>query len=229
MRTLTLEPIAAIHVLIPPTMRKLNIALIDIGAGTSDIAITADGTIVAYGMVPVAGDEITEALCHGYLLDFHDAERMKRKLPYDQEVSFIDILGMEHIESTTNVVAVIDESTQQLAEQISQKILELNGTAPEAVMLIGGGSLTPALPEKLAKLLQLPKARVAVRGAEAIRTLLLNGELKGPEYVTPIGIAVAAQNHPIKYLNVKLNGEEIRIFDLKKIQVGMSFSMPVGI
>jgi len=52
MEALTLEPIAAIHVLIPPSMRKLNIAFVDIGAGTSDIAITDEGTVVAYGMVP---------------------------------------------------------------------------------------------------------------------------------------------------------------------------------
>ncbi|MGZ4113128.1 MAG: cell division protein FtsA, partial [Tumebacillaceae bacterium] len=53
MAALTLEPIAAINALIPPTMRKLNLALVDIGAGTSDIALTAEGTVVAYGMVPV--------------------------------------------------------------------------------------------------------------------------------------------------------------------------------
>lgn len=39
LEALTLEPIAAINVLIPPTMRRLNVALVDIGAGTSDIAI----------------------------------------------------------------------------------------------------------------------------------------------------------------------------------------------
>ncbi|MCP6652252.1 hypothetical protein NL518_29580, partial [Klebsiella pneumoniae] len=38
MSTLTLEPIAAINVLIPTTMRHLNLVLIDVGAGTSDVA-----------------------------------------------------------------------------------------------------------------------------------------------------------------------------------------------
>ena len=46
---------------IPPSMRRLSLALIDVGAGTSDIALTKDGTVFAYGMVSVAGDEITEA------------------------------------------------------------------------------------------------------------------------------------------------------------------------
>ncbi|MEZ5335893.1 MAG: hypothetical protein R2741_11995 [Methanolobus sp.] len=50
--SVTLEPIAALNVAIPPDMRKLNIALVDVGAGTSDIAITDNGTVIGYGMVP---------------------------------------------------------------------------------------------------------------------------------------------------------------------------------
>lgn len=51
---LTLEPIAAINVAIPERFRLLNIALVDVGAGTSDISITKDGSIIAYGMIPSA-------------------------------------------------------------------------------------------------------------------------------------------------------------------------------
>src|SRR5690625_1986490 len=47
LEALTLEPIAAIHVLVPESMRRLNVALLDIGAGTSDIAISNNGTVIA--------------------------------------------------------------------------------------------------------------------------------------------------------------------------------------
>ena len=62
MRGLTLEPIAALEAVIPPTMRHLNLTLVDIGAGTSDIAFTGDGTVRAFAMVPQAGDAVTEAV-----------------------------------------------------------------------------------------------------------------------------------------------------------------------
>lgn len=220
MHTLTLEPIAAINVLIPTSMRKLNIALVDIGAGTSDIALTAEGTITAYGMVPIAGDEITEALGQAYLLDFKEAEMIKRRLHEEQEIIFSDILGVEYKQSADEMIHMIEAEVDLLAEEISKKILELNGASPQAVMLIGGGSLTPTLPEKLANQLQLPATRVAIRGTEAIKNLIGKESLQGPEFVTPLGIAVAAQSHPVKYLTATLNDEEIRIFDLKKIQVG---------
>ena len=78
--SLTLEPIAAIQVAIPEKYRMLNLALIDVGAGTSDICITNDGSIVAYGMIPSAGDGLTEVIAKHCLVDFDGAETIKRQL-----------------------------------------------------------------------------------------------------------------------------------------------------
>ncbi|MFT9847211.1 cell division protein FtsA [Aneurinibacillus sp. REN35] len=220
MRALTLEPIAAINVLVPATMRRLNVALVDIGAGTSDIAITGDGTVTAYGMVPTAGDEITDALSQAYLLDFTIAEEVKRQLSVEEEITFSDILGMEYTCTREEITGQVDEDINNLATLISNRIIELNGRAPQAVMLIGGGSLTPGLPQKIAERLQLPVARVAVRGADAIQSFTDKADLSGPEFVTPLGIAVAAEKHPIKYLTVYVNEESLRIFDLKQMTVG---------
>ena len=77
---LTLEPIAAMEVAIPEQIRLLNLALVDVGAGTSDISITKDGSIVAFGMIPFAGDEITEYIAKKYLVDFKTAEKIKQAL-----------------------------------------------------------------------------------------------------------------------------------------------------
>ena len=59
---LTLEPIAAINVAIPEKLRLLNLVMVDIGAGTSDIAVCRDGKVVGYTMATLAGDEITESI-----------------------------------------------------------------------------------------------------------------------------------------------------------------------
>src|SRR5690606_7234841 len=78
MHGLTLEPVAALEAVIPATMRHLNLALVDIGAGTSDIALTGDGMVQAFAMVPRGGDAITEAVSKAFLLDFPVAEQVKR-------------------------------------------------------------------------------------------------------------------------------------------------------
>jgi len=222
MEALTLEPIAAIHVLIPASMRKLNIAFVDIGAGTSDIAITDEGTITAYGMVPVAGDEITEAISKLYLLDFHIAEEIKRKISVQDEVTFTDILGMEYTLLSEVIIQQVENEIEGLANQIANKIIELNGKSPQAVMLVGGGSQTPRLTEKLASILNLPVQRVAVRGADAIQHKVEWPEaiLKGPELVTPVGIGISSKENPVHYLTFYVNGEIYRLFEMKTLTIG---------
>ncbi len=217
MRTLTLEPIAALNVVIPPNMRSLNLALVDIGAGTSDIALVSGGTIQNYAMAPMAGDEITEYLCQEFVLDFNVGELVKRSLYSPGPLNFQDILGITHQPESSQVLSAIIPGVQSLARAIADKILSLNnGKPPSAVVLIGGGSLTPTLPEQLAAYLELPGQRVAVRGREVISGL--HGELSklhGPEGITPIGIAVTSLNEQaLNLLHVEVNKRPVRLFSL---------------
>ncbi|MFC5590430.1 cell division protein FtsA [Sporosarcina soli] len=221
MEALTLEPIAAINVLIPPSMRRLNVALVDIGAGTSDIAITDSNTVVAYGMVPIAGDEITEALSNHYLLDFPLAEQAKRSLSSGSDIVVTDILGFEQIVPSNEVISIIRPAIERLAQSISNEIKRLNGgQSPKAVMVVGGGSLTPTLMKELSTCLELPENRVAIRGLDALTNVTLATEIpSSPELVTPIGIAIAARRAPIHYMSVTVNDKTIRLFELKEMTV----------
>lgn len=221
MEALTLEPIAAIQVLIPPSMRRLNVALVDIGAGTSDIALTDQNTITAYGMVPIAGDEITETLSSEYLLDFPLAEQMKRQLSTHEEVTVQDILGFEEQIPVADVNAVLQPTVETLANAIGDEIFRLNGgIAPKAVILIGGGSLTPKLPERLCAKLDLPQNRVAIRGLDAIAGVTTEASIpNSPDLITPIGIAIAARQAPIHYMTVTVNGRVTRLFDMQSMTI----------
>ncbi|MGP4108266.1 cell division protein FtsA [Virgibacillus sp. L01] len=221
MEALTLEPIAAIHVLIPESMRRLNVALIDIGAGTSDIAITDKGTVVAYGMVPVAGDEITEAISDHYLLDFPMAEQTKKHIVRNGQTTVQDILGFETTITYETLVKDVKQSIEKLADSISTEILELNSKSPKAIMLVGGGSLTPDITTTLANKLQLPENRVAIRGIDAIQNLVKTENLPpGPDFVTPIGIAIAAKQNPVHYITVTINEHTVRMFEMKQLTIG---------
>lgn len=223
MEALTLEPIAAINVLIPESMRRLNVALVDIGAGTSDIALTDAGSITAYGMVSKAGDEITEAISDHFLLDFNEAERVKKDITAHQEATLTDILGFEQTITFDELATAIEPAIDQLASVIAEEIITLNSRAPKAVMLVGGGSLTPNLTVKLANKLKLPNNRVATRGTDAIRDLEFEAEIPtGPAFITPIGIAIAAKQNPVHYISVTVNDRAVRLFDMKQLTVGDS-------
>ncbi|MEG6586557.1 cell division FtsA domain-containing protein [Dendrosporobacter sp. 1207_IL3150] len=222
MAALTLEPIAAINVLIPPTMRHLNLVLVDVGAGTSDVAITRDNTVIGYGMVPFAGDEITEAISQKYLLDFNVAEQVKRQLSGNENgnVIFTDVLGFEQSVSAKELIDNIVPNVGELANAIAGQILTLNQGTPQAVLLVGGGSLTPRLPEALAQSLDIPSSRVAIRRPDTIDGIEgIPQELRTPDSVTPLGILKLARSRTLNFVNVKLNDRKIDLFNLGHLTI----------
>ncbi len=222
MHGLTLEPIAALNALIPSSMRKLNIALVDIGAGTSDIAITAEGTILAYGMVPTAGDEITDALSQAFLLDFSTAEFVKRELALKGKQTFIDILGNKHTLTAKRIVTAIQPAITALAETIAQEILTQNNQkTPAAVMVIGGGAKTPLIEQAIAQALGLTTDRVRLRGRDSIQHVTgCEDMLTGPEAITPIGIALASSFSEITPVTVRVRGTSTRLFTFHPLTIG---------
>ncbi|WP_408956360.1 cell division protein FtsA [Natroniella sp. ANB-PHB2] len=219
---LTLEPIAASNLIVPRQMYNFNLALVDIGAGTSDIAITKEGSIIGYAMVPVAGDEITEAICQNYMLDYHKAEKIKRKLTLEDKVKIKDILGQTTTVATTSIIKMIEDEVENLAQQIAKQVLELNKEEPQAVICIGGGSLTPLLKEKLAKELELPINRVGIKDCQEIDEI--TGEIDGiaeTQSITPFGIAITCHNNnnQVNFIDVEVNGNLTHLFTLREPKV----------
>lgn len=212
--SLTLEPIAALEICVPSGMRQLNLALVDIGAGTADIALVRRGRVFAYAMAPVAGDEITDTLCRQYLLDFDTGETVKRQLSYTDHVIFTDILGQEQQLSSADIISSLQPAIRKVAAEIATEILSLNGGPPDAVLLVGGGSLTPNLPQALAAALELPESRVGIRTRETIASVTgQTKKLSGPQGITPVGIAVTAFGEtPLHFVDVTVNGHQIPLW-----------------
>ena len=212
--SLTLEPIAAMNAAIPVELRLLNLALVDIGAGTTDIAVCRDGSVTGYTMATIAGDEITEAIMRTFLVDFQTAEEMKRNLRPGEDVCYTDILGLENTAAFEELYAAIQEPMGRLAEAIAVQVTELNGGAPSALFLAGGGSKLEGLREKVAASLGMDERRVAIAGNNFAKSAFADEmDLNNPEYATPLGIAISAG---LGLLNdsyvITLNGETAKLF-----------------
>lgn len=226
--SLTLEPIAAIDVAIPENLRLLNLALVDIGAGTSDIAITREGTVIAYGMVPVAGDELTEALVESCLVDFAWADHIKKNIASGNKIRYENVLGLEEIISSEEALAIIAPALEKLADEITKVLLNLNGgQSPSAVFCVGGGAQTPGLTEKLAERLGLPEARVVIRGRKAIPNLLVEQkDIDGPEGVTVVGIAsTAVKKFGHGFITISVNNQDFKLFNTGMLDVANAIAL----
>lgn len=219
--SLTLEPIAAMNVIVPPEIRLINIALIDIGAGTSDIAIAKNGSVVAYAMATTAGDEITEEIIRTYLVDFNTAEMIKQSCSNgDTDIEYRDILGNTHKIQTSEIAEMITPAVETLAETICNAIREANGSSPAAVFLVGGGSLIEGLTPLVAEKLGLDETRVAIGGGDFLKNVDERGAKLGAEYVTPLGIAVTSMlNQGYDFSVITVNDSKVRVFDTKQLSV----------
>ncbi|HOJ94076.1 MAG TPA: cell division FtsA domain-containing protein, partial [Fervidobacterium nodosum] len=182
---LTLEPIAAVNITVPEDLRILNIALVDVGAGTSDIAISKDGTIIAYGMVPLAGDEITEAITKKFLLDFQTAEFVKRSLEKQEIIRVKNILDKEKELRREEVLDAISDVVDKITKKVAEEIIELNGDKPQAVMIVGGGAKVPIFATYLAKNLEMDEDVVSLKDSKNLDFIDKTGIVQGSEFITP--------------------------------------------
>ncbi|MDO4188640.1 MAG: cell division FtsA domain-containing protein [Lachnospiraceae bacterium] len=213
---LTLEPIAAMQAAVPEMYRMLNIALVDVGAGTSDISITRDGSIVAYGMIPKAGDELTEAIAQALLLDFNMAEYVKTKANQNETIRYEDIMGISHSIEPKEVVDICSSVIEDMTTDIAEKIKELNADkSVSAVFVVGGGGKIPTFTDKLAEKLSILSERVALRGKEVLKDI--DYQIEDPVidsmYVTPVGICLNFFDQKNNFIFVNFNGKRIKLYD----------------
>ena len=216
--SLTLEPIAAINIAVPDNFRLLNLGLVDVGAGTSDICLTKDGSIIAFGMIPIAGDEITEAIAKHYLVDFKTAEQIKviASSKIKGQVKFKDVMGIEQKIDVSAINKVAHEPIEAMAKETAERIKTLNGgKSCNAVFVVGGGGKMSGYTDTLAKELGLSKDRVAVRGKDVLEDVDFSAVkfTKDSLYVTPVGICTNFYSQKNNFVFVSVNGERVKLYD----------------
>lgn len=219
---LTLEPIAAIELAIPEMYRMLNIALIDVGAGTSDISITKDGSIIAYGMLPIAGDCLTEDIARHCLVDFKTAETIKRGITEQDYVEYKDIMGIPQKITKDEVLSVISDNLENMSRLAAEKIKELNGNKPvSAVFVVGGGGKIDTYTDRVAKHLGIAPERCAVRGEEVMTKVefMEKDVVKDSLLVTPIGICLNFYEQSNNFIFVNFNEKRIKLYDNNRLAI----------
>ena len=219
---LTLEPIAAMEVAIPQSFRMLNLALVDVGAGTSDISITRDESIIAYGMIPSAGDEFTETVAKHYLTDFAQAEHIKFEAAKGADITYTDVMGLERKTTPEEVKEVTAETVKIITRETSDQIKKLNGGKPvSAIFVVGGGGRLPGYTESLALEMGIDPTRVAVRGEDVLKNIDFKDKSLPSDslLVTPIGICLNFFRQKNNFIFVSFNGVQYKLYDNDKLKV----------
>lgn len=219
---LTLEPIAAMEVAIPQSFRMLNLALVDVGAGTSDISITRDESVVAYGMIPSAGDELTEAVAKAFLTDFDQSEHIKFEASKGGNITYTDIMGIERKTTAAEVEEVVKDTVRIMTRETSDQIKKLNGGKPvSAIFVVGGGGKMPGYTKSLAEEMGIDPTRVAVRGEDVLKNIDFKDKSLPADslLVTPIGICLNFFRQRNNFIFVSVNDVQYKLYDNNKLKI----------
>ncbi len=188
------EAVASKEAAVRKELRYFNIALVDIGAGTSDITIFREGRVYNFASIPMAGQYITEHVAQQFMVSLEAAEKMKIKPGSRKSVE--NIVGKKVQIDGNLLLTSIQDAASVLASTLAAKIVEANnGRVPSAVALVGGGALTPKLDEFLAQALEIPNEMVHVAKLQA------KGELSKPAWAVALGLAnLSARNNVLHTL-----------------------------
>ncbi len=191
---LILQPIASSYAVLTEDEKELGVVLIDVGGGTTDIAIFSQGAIRHTAIIPIAGDQITNDIAMALRTPSSEAEDLKirfgvaRQSMVDPSKS-IEVPGVGDRDSKTMsrqaLAAVIEPRVEELFSLVREVLREadMEDMVSSGVVLTGGTSLMPGIVELAEEVFGKP-ARVGVPDYKGH----LHEIVHSPRYSTAIGL-----------------------------------------
>ncbi len=187
-----LEPIAAGEATLSEDEKELGCVLVDIGGGTTNLAIYHHGAVRHTVVLPIGSDHFTNDIAIGLRTPIPEAERLKREYGCvlssmaDEETTF-EFAGVGRRQSRAISQAVLSDVLQPRAEEIIHFVRdEIRGAGYErqagaGVLLTGGGAVLKGMPELVEELLDLPVHLGVPEGYN-------DNRLTEPQFATVVGL-----------------------------------------
>lgn len=150
-RELVLEPLATGLSVLLPEEKELGVCLVDIGGGTSDIAVFVEGDVLYSGVLPVGGSHVTSDVAYGLTVALEEAERLKTQSGTalleqvaEDEVILVKQMGRDDMRRLRRqaLASIIEPRMQELFELVKQELEKADcwGKIPAGIVVSGGGS-----------------------------------------------------------------------------------------
>lgn len=195
---IVLQPLASSEAVLTDEERDLGIAMVDLGGGTSDLAIFSDGTICHSAVLPVGGQHITTDLQIGLRTSLADAEHIKVRygsalvnLVKETEVVEVPSVGGRppHPMSRREITEIIQPRVEEIFELVQREIYRsgYEGRLAAGVVITGGTSMLEGMPDAAELVLDLPGRRGVPSGVGGLRDIVSN-----PMFSTGVGLILHA-------------------------------------
>jgi cell division protein FtsA len=197
-----LEPIASAEAVLFPDEKELGVVLIDIGGGTTDMALFRDGAIWHTAIIPLGGDHITNDVAVGLRTPMADAEDLKKRYG-------CALTSMVPAEETVDVPSVGGRKARQLSRQVLSEIIQprveeivtlvareltragFQDAATAGVVVTGGTSIMEGVPELAEAIFDQPVRRGVPGDIGGLADVV-----RSPIHATAVGLALHGARRP---------------------------------
>lgn len=213
-KSITMEQLASSEAVLSPDERELGVALIDIGGGTTDVAVYVEGHIWHSYVLPLGGNNITNDIAVGLKTPYDEAEKIKKRYGYaimdlvnDEEMIKVPSRGnrKNRFVSRKILAEIIEPRVEEIFKMVKEDI-ETAGYADlisSGIVITGGSSLMEGMIEFGEEIFNIPIRRGEPMGIGGLVDVVSN-----PAYSTGVGLILYAlrknDNH-IEYLGLEEN------------------------
>jgi cell division protein FtsA len=189
---LVVDGLASAEAVLTDTEKELGVAVADIGAGTIDLALFADGSPFHTAVLPIGGNNVTNDIAVGVKTTLQVAEELKIRhgtcdlRALEEEEISVSVLGEEagRTVSRTELCEIIEARMRETFELLREAMLRSgHGMLPAGIILTGGGSQLAGIVDLGREVLQMP---VRVAGPTGIAGLI--DTISDPSYSTAVGL-----------------------------------------
>ena len=191
---LVLEPIATAEAVTTEDEREMGVILIDIGGGTSDLAVFQDGSITYSGVLPVGGNHVTRDIAIGLRTPFEIAEDLKidsgaatrDMIPHGEALEIIMAGSGEQLRIPRALLGEIIEARMSELFELAREMMHQNGARqrlPGGVILSGGGALLPGAVELANAVFSMPVRLGVPQGVTGWKE-----QVAMPQFATGVGL-----------------------------------------
>ncbi|NBV50150.1 cell division protein FtsA [bacterium] len=199
---IVLEPLASAEACLTPDEKELGVALVDIGGGTTDVALFSKGSVVHTGVISMGGSHITNDVAVGLRCSIQDAEQIKitsgcamsSLLPLDQTIEVPLMGGRKSREISRAVLTkIIEPRIEEILALVGQEIANsgYKHLLSSGVVITGGPSLMEGMTELAEFTFELPVRRGAPQHLSGLVDVV-----SSPTYSTAVGLLMyGTKNH----------------------------------
>jgi cell division protein FtsA len=189
-----LNPLASAEVVLTETERQMGVVVVDIGGGTTDMAIYVDGDVWHTAILAIGGNHITNDIAQVLRLPSSQAEEIKLQhghadvtgIDPGQSFNIRPFGDQEMIQvSHHDLVQIIGARVEEIFGMVVQEIKRsgYDGLLPAGMVLTGGASLLPGIRPVSSKVLGVP-----VRLAQPLNLVGMTDQIQSPAFSTSVGL-----------------------------------------